>query len=238
MGVALKLALLAAVLLVLPGCPAEEVPAVERGRELMFDSDVSPSGLNHFACATCHVVDSTPARLRYAGYSLLGVAKRRTFYGGAEDRLLDAVNFCIVQYMRGVALTETDPDGRAIYEYLLSISPGDPVDGIPWTLVHSIPELEGGGDAANGKRVYDAMCLECHGALHSGKGRREPKATILPDEAMEIYRTMFPGVKPRTIVTEKLRHGGFFGIGGQMPPNGAEVLSDAEILDLFAYIGF
>ena len=191
----------------------------------------------HFACTTCHALEPTkPGGARLAGYSLAGVAKRRTFYGGAEDQLLDAVNFCIIYYMRGVALRPDDPDGRAIYEFFLSISPGDLVDGLPWTVVHLFPTNTLPGDPARGKQLYDAACLNCHGKLHTGSGRREPKATVLPEEAVDFYNANFPGVNHRTIITETLRGGVFFGLGCQMPPYGAELLSDAEIADLAAYL--
>jgi len=227
-----------AIALATPGCDPGEISAVERGRDLMDDPDVSPSSLNHFACTTCHALTETqPATRRLAGYTLAGVAKRKTFYGGAEDRLLDAINFCIVQYMRGVALTETDANGRAMYEYLVSISPGAVTDGLPWTVIHAIPELTDPGDATRGKQLYDAACRECHGDLHTARGALEPRATKLPEEATTFYDANFPGIKHRLIVTEKLRNGGFFGIGGQMPPYGAELLTDAEIVDLYAYIG-
>ena len=90
----------------------------------------------------------------------------------------------------------------------------------------------------DGKQLYDSGCRDCHGDLHTGKGRLEPRATILPEEAVEFYNTMFPGVKHRTIVTEKIRHGGFFGLGGQMAPYGAELLTDQQLIDIYAYVGF
>ncbi len=37
------------------------------------------------------------------------------------------------------------------------------------------------------------------------------------------------------VVTEKIRHGQFFGVGGNMPFYPREVLSDAELADLLEY---
>ncbi|MBX5484795.1 MAG: cytochrome C oxidase Cbb3, partial [Myxococcaceae bacterium] len=56
-------------------------------------------------------------------------------------------------------------------------------------------------------------------------------------EITETYPTTFPGVNPRLVIIEKIRHGQFFGVGGNMPLYGREMLSDEQVADLLAYLG-
>ena len=77
--------------------------AVEYGEELFNDSRLSESDFNSFSCATCHA--TTPRRRAGrldSGYSLYNSAFRQSWWGGYETNLLDAVNFCYVNFMRGV----------------------------------------------------------------------------------------------------------------------------------------
>ncbi len=78
----------------------------------------------------------------YSGYTLHDVASRPSWWGGYETRLLDAVNFCYVNFMRGVSpLTPEDAKSRALYEYLVRISPDAEAPALPFTVVKDI----GGG---------------------------------------------------------------------------------------------
>jgi hypothetical protein len=59
----------------------------------------------------------TPSATRPSSAHAAGVAKRKIFYGGAETACsTPSTSVCS---MRGVALTETDANGRAMYEYLV-----------------------------------------------------------------------------------------------------------------------
>lgn len=223
----------------LAGCPGEERPAVEVGRELFGDPDFSPSSFNQFACSTCHTDAETDRRGRILpGLSLAGVANRETYWGGAEDQLLGAVNFCLVTFMRGVALTPEDPEGRALAEYLKSISPGTArTPGLPFTILHTIDEITSSGNPDRGQATYAAACQGCHGSTGNGRGKLDPKSLTLPKEATDYYDKNLPGISYRLIFTEKIRHGAFFGIGGVMPLFGAERISDDQLADIFAYLG-
>ena len=44
------------------------------------------------------------------------------------------------------------------------------------------------------------------------------------------------GDKTHDIMIEKIRHGKFFGIGGNMPLYSTETLSDGEVADIVAYL--
>ncbi|PTL83283.1 c-type cytochrome [Vitiosangium sp. GDMCC 1.1324] len=223
---------LGAVLLVV-GCGP--TPAAEYGEELFGDSKLSESQYNTFSCATCHSTAATPPQGKvYAGLSLHNVASRPHWWGGYETNLLDAVNFCYTAFMRGVTpLTPDDPKSRALYEYLVSISPDAQAPAQPFTLVKDITDVPR-GSAEWGADVYRAACQDCHGEAHTGKGRPSKLAPILPEVAAD-YGVAFPGVAPGLVFIEKVRHGRFFGVGGNMPLYAREALSDKDLGALLAY---
>lgn len=212
------------------------VPAAEYGERLFNDARLSESNFNSFSCATCHATTPTaPGGRLDAGYTLYDSAFRKTWWGGYETRLLDAVNFCYVNFMRGVApLSEDSPQSRALYEYLVSISPNPDAPPLPLTVVKDAVEVPR-GDRARGQEVYRAACQGCHGEPHSGAGRLTELASVLP-EVTEDYGEVFPGVPKSLVVIEKVRHGQFFGVGGNMPPYSLEALSDADLGALLTFL--
>lgn len=211
--------------------------AADFGEELFQDSRLSESEFNRFSCATCHATTATPEAGRmYAGYSLHNSAFRPSWWGGYETRLLDAVNFCYVSFMRGVApLAPEDPKARALYEYLVRISPDRQAPALPLTVVKNIEDVPRGG-TSRGAEVYRAACQTCHGELHTGKGRISELTSLLPG-VFDSYDVFFPGVPKQLVVIEKVRHGQFFGVGGNMPLYSREALSDEDLGALLAFLG-
>jgi thiosulfate dehydrogenase len=220
------------------GCGDEEgpVPAAEYGERLFNDARLSESGFNRFSCATCHATTPTPPAGRLdSGYTLHDSVYRGSWWGGYETRLLDAVNFCYVNFMRGVApLTEDSPQSRALYEYLVSISPNRDARPLPFTVVKDITEVAR-GDRGRGQEVYRAACQNCHGEPRTGAGRLTELAPVLPEVTAD-YGAQFPGVPPSLVVIEKVRHGQFFGVGGNMPLYSLEALSDADLGALLTFL--
>ncbi|WP_404366484.1 c-type cytochrome [Corallococcus coralloides] len=228
-----------AALLVLAGCGGGDEPraAADYGEALFQDARLSPSEYNPFSCATCHVTTpAAPAGRIDSGHTLYNVAARPSWWGGNETRLLDAVNFCYVNFMRGVTKLEADePRSRALYEYLSRISPDAQAPALPFTVVKDIQDVPR-GDATRGEAVYRAACQGCHGATHTGEGRLTSQASVLP-EVTRDYDEAFPGIPHAQVVIEKVRHGPFFGVGGNMPLYGTEALSDADLGALLTYLG-
>ncbi|RKG99346.1 c-type cytochrome [Corallococcus carmarthensis] len=224
---------------VLAGCGGEAEPkaAADFGEELFQDARLSESTFNRFSCATCHVATpEAPAGRMDSGHTLYNVAARPSWWGGAETRLLDAVNFCYLNFMRGVTKLEVeDPRSRALYEYLSRISPDAQASALPFTVVKDIQDVPP-GEAARGEAVYRAACQNCHGATHTGEGRLTELASVLP-EVTQDYDRLFPGIPHAQVVIEKVRHGPFFGVGGNMPPYSTEALSDADLGALLTYLG-
>lgn len=231
-----RLAVLAALALVASACGGDDpVPAAEYGARLFSDAKLSESRFNSFSCATCHATTPTPAGRMDAGYTLYDSAFRKRWWGGYETRLIDAVNFCYVNFMRGVQpLPEDSPQSRALYEYLVSISPNPDAEPLPMTVVKNAADVPR-GDRARGQEVYRAACQGCHGETHTGAGRLTDSASLLP-EVTQDYGEAFPGVPPALVVIEKVRHGQFFRVGGNMPPYSLEALSDADLSALLTYL--
>jgi thiosulfate dehydrogenase len=92
------------------------------------------------------------------------------------------------------------------------------------------------GDAARGEDIYRRTCQHCHGDVHTGEGKIFARDVILPEVA-EDYDQIFPNVPHGLVVTEVVRHGRFFGVGGTMPFFTRERLSDAQLGDLLAFLG-
>jgi thiosulfate dehydrogenase len=226
-------------LLALGGCGGEDGPrdAADFGEALFQDARLSESSFNTFACATCHVTTAqVPAGRIDSGQPLFNVAARPSWWGGNETHLLDAVNVCYVNFMRGVTKLEAeDPRARALYEYLSRISPDAQAPARPFTVVKDIQDVPR-GDAARGEAVYRAACQTCHGAPHTGEGRLTALASVLPEVTAD-YDRLFPGIPHAQVVIEKVRHGAFFGVGGNMPPYSTEALADADLGALLMYLG-
>ena len=210
-------------------------PAAELGERLYNDAALSTSDFNSFSCADCHSASADEGGTRHAGFPLANSANRAAWWNRKTPQYLDAVNACLVFFMRGEAIEPGDPYGDALYEYLVSISPEASSPEIPFTVVRTVGALPI-GDATAGRAVFDASCRNCHGDPGTGRGRLTPAATVLGAALSSEYDTLYPGISHDLLVAEKVRHGQFFGIGGNMPFFAVERLSDAELADLLAYL--
>lgn len=212
------------------------IEAVERGQALFSDPKLSLSSINLFSCSTCHSTTETdsPGGQRLPGYTLRGAATRPMLWGGEYTLLLDGVNYCLKTFMRSEPLVSDDPTGLALLAYLRSLS-SEPAPARPLTVVKNVDmaylTAVAGGDAGRGEVLYRDACSSCHGALRTGRGRLGTQISILPDDTVRVF-----GANARGIVVQKIRQGKFFGIGGVMPFYSQEVLGDAELADLTAYV--
>jgi thiosulfate dehydrogenase len=228
-----------AVLVALAACGSEKTGA-EYGAELFHDkTGFSASTMNDFSCADCHRTTAEPEagddRI-VPGATLYGVAARKRWWGGQSISLEDAVNTCVVYFLRGQPLDPESDRARALHEYLESITPeGSPTDVVPMTVVENITAIPL-GDATRGADLYRRSCQFCHGDIHTGKGNILQRKVLLPEVAND-YDRLFPNVPHGLVVTEAVRHGRFFGIGGAMPFLTTELMSDAELGDVLAYLG-
>jgi thiosulfate dehydrogenase len=216
---------------VLTGCGAR--PAVDVGRALFDDPALSGAATNVFRCANCHEVAPTPTKV-LPGYSLRDVASRPTFWGGAVPTLLDATNQCVTQFMRGRPLAPDEERGRALFVYLRSVSPSATAPALPLTIVKDIADIKS-GDATRGGELWRQGCSNCHGDPVSGRGRLADTVSLIPTDTLKSFGTD-PKTGARPITIEKVRHGKFFAVGGNMPPFSLEALPDAALADILAYL--
>lgn len=209
--------------------------AVDAGAAIFHDARLSRSEFNTFSCATCHDVgeDGSDGGRIKAGHSLQNSVFRSTWWGGTTPTLKDAVDQCLRLYMREQPLDVGSDQSRALYEYLLSISDERPSADLPLTIVENVSSLPR-GNPVDGARVYDAACLDCHGAAFTGEGRPSELIAIVPNDSVDFAQES--GFPLDAVIIEKVRHGPFFGIGGTMPPFATERLSDEDLGALVAFL--
>ena len=217
----------------LAACAPAPLDALSYGERMFSDPSFSSSSFNAFSCATCHAAGEPAADRIYAGAPLADSVHRGAWWGGSAARYLDAVNHCYVYFMRGDPLTAEDPRGRALYEYLLSISPEEDAAPVPLTVVENVTSLPK-GDATRGAKVWDAACKVCHGAAKTGDGRLSELVSIVPNDSVAFAEEA--GVDVSLVIVEKVRHGQFFGVGGNMPFFAVEMLPDDDLSALIAYL--
>lgn len=226
--------------LVLAGCGGDDQiwdnSAIHHGNLLFHEVTPPVGGLSVFSCATCHATAIDPnSTAILPGANLAGVTARKTFWGGQERALLRAINDCRFYFMNlpqpwGV----NDDEARAIYAYL-AILPAELPNAVTFTVVASVADLPA-GDPARGASVHARACGGCHGEMHTGDGRLASIIPILPEDPALDHRS-YPHDEQRVVFIEKLRHGTFFGYGGDMPPFSPQVLPDADVSDLLAAYG-
>lgn len=225
--------------LALAAC-VKEVPAADKGEDMFNDPGLSASNLNEVSCATCHATTAEePAGRRLSGYTMWGVTTRTRYWGGQEVTLVDAIDQCLVYFMRGQPLDTTSLESRALHEYLRTLGPDVAAEEKPYTIVERIEGVPD-GDATRGATVWAEACQECHGEIHTGNGRlpgRDLEEIVFPEYATTEYPSLFPDDPPGLVVVEKVRHGGYFNTAGVMPPFSTERLSDEQLGDVLAYLG-
>jgi thiosulfate dehydrogenase len=216
----------------------ERRSAVLHGRDLFASTDTSNSSLNTFACATCHHAVAEPGDARILpGYLLAGAVDRPTFWGGQRNDLLAAINDCRYYFMNATAAwTPDDEAAKATYAFLASLPKTAPAP-LPFTVVQVAVDIPA-GDRGRGEQVFDLSCRSCHGAAHTGRDRLRQGIPILPEESVQVLTDTygFDRDDVRLTFIEKVRHGGFLGVFGNMPLYSLEAMSDGELAALLAYL--
>lgn len=219
-----------------PEAPVERRSTLEHGRDLFASTTTSDSAINTFSCATCHRATQASDDRILPGASMLGVVERPTYWGGEPD-LLRAINHCRYYFMSAQRpWTREDEQAKAMYVFLSSL-PQDVTGAQPLTIVAQARDVPA-GDAKAGENVYDRSCRSCHGAARSGKGILSPGYPRLPEDSVAAFEAYgFDKTQVRISFIEKVRHGGFVGLYGTMPPYSTEVMTDDQLGGVLAYLG-
>lgn len=216
--------------------PADSTDGVARGEALFRSRALSTSRINLYTCATCHDATVEASEQVKTGAVLAGATLRPSFWGGQSNDLLHAVDECRSNFMgASEPLRADEPNAVALYQYLASLELGSP-QPVAFTTVRIIDDALERGDAANGALLYDRACGYCHGAISTAAGRLGERVPRLPADGITEHEGYTPRLL-RLVFIEKVRHGKFFGYGGDMPPFSLEVLSDAELSDILEALG-
>ena len=230
-----------AIAVLLLGCASEpdveQRSTLEHGRALFADVAASDSSRNVFSCATCHASGDVPTDRILPGAPMAGVTERPTYWGGQELDLLRAVNHCRFYFMQAQRpWTSNDEDAKAMYVFLASLPPAHS-SAQPFSVVATAADLPM-GDASRGRSVYERSCRSCHGEVHSGDRRLASHIPVLPDESVASFQQFgFDRIATRITFIEKVRHGGFLGLYGNMPPYSLEAMRDEDLGSLLSYLG-
>lgn len=213
--------------------------AIDHGEALFRDPALAQSGLNSYTCATCHEATAGEAGdTLLPGATLAGVTNRPHYWGGQELDLLRSVNHCLYYFMaQPTPWTGEEVEARALYAYLEALSEGASAEPAPFEVAYEVLAPPA-GDAGRGDGLYTRACLSCHGAAHTAEDRSVDWAPLLPEQFVEAHPSEeYTDAERRLVFVEKVRHGGFIGYGGVMPPFGLEKLSDQELGDIVAFLG-
>jgi len=212
------------------GGPAPD--AGERGDAAAVDGEQvfeqpAPDG-NAFACASCHALSEPAADgLHRVGVPLGTAARRPSFHAGAVDGLHEAVNVCLTEWMMAGALSADDPRWLGLEAYL-EAQAGDEAAAAESITIAAVPAVLDVGDFARGGEVFSKTCAACHGPDARG-------TPLAPALAGMHFTTEFVATRVRTggprdsTVYEGLS-------GSRMPFWAAERLTDAELLDVVAFV--
>lgn len=181
---------------------------------------------NSFSCATCHALDEPESDgVRRVGHPIGGANERSSYKNGQLSDMLDAVNSCLDEWMNAPTWTADDPSWIALRDFLATA--GSNGDDIDYTIAAPPSELSG-GDADAGQALFNRTCATCHGQNAIGTNRGPGLAGATVDAQTIARRIRTSGNSSSNIYADLT--------GGIMPFWSAERLSNAELLDLVAYV--
>jgi len=219
-------------------CGPDHLTYAQYGAQLARSADIAQNRYNAVTCVTCHAERTSDVGTHiYPGAVLEGAAARPSWWGGNVLDLHVAVEDCYMHFMGGPRLDPTGDTAQALDAYLTDLAshaPASSTQAVPFTVPPSIADIAP-GDATRGADLYAHACETCHGAKHTGTGRLG-LASLLPDDTFTAHLMQYGPACTREIFIEKIRHGSFLGYAGTMPPFSTEVLSDAQIADILAYL--
>ncbi len=186
-----------------------------------------PDG-NSYTCAHCHAIVE-PSRNGFArpGHPLGDAMARSDFKDGLVTSLLDAANSCLDEWMNAEPWSADSADWLVLESWLESHAPPSAADSVDIQIAQ-VPADLSGGDASDGRATFNRSCAICH--AEDGRGSLQAPAIGGLGYSAEFVanRVRYSG-RTNSAVYEGLT-------GGIMPFWGANRLSDAELLDVVAFL--
>lgn len=202
-----------------------------------------PNGLP-YACSHCHaLVPQADSPILFPGSTLDDAIRRQSWKNGHSTTFLEATNVCRVDWMLSTPYTATDPDFVNLVNWLRCRSKPNAV--VPMTSITIVlPAVDGPpttGNVAKGCALFAKACAICHGNLGQGIDPLGPSlmdpALARDDNPNEIRkRIRLSGPDNPDSVYNSAMPPGTHLLGTLMPFFTIEVLSDADVEDLTAYV--
>ncbi len=185
-------------------------------------------GGNSFTCETCHALtEPAPDGLRRPGHPIGDATRRPSYKNGKLQDMLPAVNSCLEEWMLADPWAEDDPRWQALYSWLDGMAPEGDAPPLSFEIVQPPADLTG-GDPDNGRAVFNSSCAVCHAADGVGTNQAPPVAGFGLSEDYTGQRVRTSGLTDSPI---------YDGLtGGRMPFWAADRLSDAELIDIAAWL--
>ncbi len=189
-------------------------------------------GGNTFACQTCHALEEPAADgIRRPGHAIGDATRRPSFKNGQTSNMLDAVNTCLTEWMLAPPWQEDDEEWLALHDYLDNRATEAQEPAVAPTIAIDIvepPAALTGGDVDAGQELFNSSCVVCHGTDAVGTDQAPPLIGSLLDAELVARRVRTSGL------VDSATYDGL--TGGRMPFWGADRLSDAELLDVIAFV--
>lgn len=183
---------------------------------------------NTYACATCHALQEPASDgLLRPGHPIGNATKRPTYKNGQFDEMLSAVNSCLEEWMNAPTWEKSDDDWKTLRDWLDSQATTDSAEPLEYD-VASPPSDLGGGNAEEGRQIFNNRCAVCHGKDAAGTNRAPAlrRSDLAPDYVAERIR--LSGDSDSSV---------YDGLtGGQMPFWSKQRLSDGELRNVVAYV--
>lgn len=183
---------------------------------------------NSFTCATCHALrEPTADGLRRPAHPLADATRRPNWKNGQLDDMREAVNSCLQEWMNADPWAADDDRWLALHDYLDAQAQVSEATPLRFEIVTPPADLSG-GDSTVGQLTFNESCAVCHGQDGTGTNQAPP---------------VTGAGYPREYTAQRVRTSGrsdspiYPGLsGGIMPFWAGDRLSDAELLDLVAYL--
>jgi mono/diheme cytochrome c family protein len=209
-----------------PGASADETGGELSEGEALYAEPIADG--NSFSCATCHALsEPAPDGFRRPGHPIGDATRRPSWKNGQLDDMRDAVNSCLQEWMNAEPWAADDPRWIALREFLDGQAGQAEAPALSFEIVSPPSDLSG-GDADAGRTVFNQSCAVCHGQDGAGTNQAPPVVGHGYERSYTAQRVRTSGRSDSPI---------YPGLsGGIMPFWAADRLSDAELLDLVAYL--